>query len=783
MFNPWSDDEDTPQITVTNVKTTKPEDEKTKILNKKDQKLHVQIKEQAKRLKYSLENKNYIDLIDIYEKLTKLYPQVEKSYSGTEKPKMYSKSLYLIKKSYDNATDDTKRTQKNTFFKLKKILDEIPEDITGVIEDYVVDKESDDELVLDDNISFVSQKHEEEVKNENVDDPAIRRLKWVKKEFLPNYIAEKEADTKKNQGNKPAYNPFDEDSIHSDKADEDKPKPEITPISGKKDKIEKEEQVKLKTDADIEAEYNDIFLMIGTNTKPVDIVDTVEGLLESAKSKELKIKILILCLTLYFDSQGSIQELSLSVWRKALSHLRDIQVYSKQIYDEIEVNKDSEVDTKEENEDEEDNEVEGAFSKNKILNSIQVTLYGLLERLDSELFKSLQYLEYTNSEYIERLRDEVSLIDLCIGLLQHPLVEKSTNVLLRPQISLLLLMHLYYKKDNITNKLLAKKGKALDFIDKLYEDATTLLDNKSKIKAFLAYTYYHALNNNFSFADSLFNKTNLAQLVLSIKDEFIKVLYNRTITMLGLSAFKTGNFHSAKVYLSPLCSLGTNKLRDNLFQTNEKISKLDKEEKKKLFPYIMTISIDEIETAYYISCLIDDTEKILLSRLGLLKFDSFFKHQISSFEQQMFYGNSENIKQAILDSCQHILKGDYSEAFNILMSKFDVKDKDHLHDKIKEKLKETSIKCYIILYQFQLRSISLSYIMNKFKLDNSNFAISIINNLILEEKIFGRWSKDSLILFNNSLNDVKFIKNVNRLKENIHFIAKNNILLLEQAAK
>ena len=491
-------------------------------------------------------------------------------------------------------------------------------------------------------------------------------------------------------------------------------------------------------------------------------------------------ELIILCLTLYFDtSQGSFQEMNITLWRKAYSFLLSLNELSTELY--------SEISSKENiNAKNDDDEEDNIITKNYVLNLIQGSILSFLERLEQELYKGLQFTEYNNRiDYIERIKDEIRLIDLCILFINNPIILSSGNQNNRPHINLILIMHLYYRKSENVKQILSKSNLEECFLQNIFNEISSKLDNKSKIKAYLAYVYYKALNNDFQIADEMFKKTNLTQIVNCLREESIKVLYNRTIANLGLSAFRASNFTICKHYLSPICSSGTNKLRDNLFQTNEKISNLDKEEKKKLIPYIMTLNIDEIENAYYISSLIVDTDKILLSRLGLTSFDSFFKRQVDSYEKQIFNGNPESNKQAILDSVQHILKGNYNKAYSILLSRNEIKNYEQkMNGGISEVLKNISLKCYLILYQFEFNSLDIASLLEKFGYSDKRQIRKVINRLILDNNLDAKWeSNDILIFFNNSLSDVKFSKKISQLKKNIDIISNNNILLLEQAAR
>lgn len=662
MDNIWDDDEDYEQQEnngseqqVKNKADYESEDDKPKILKRKDEKLLDSVKEQAKRIKPAQENLYFDELYDAHDKLVKLYPQIENVFKGKEIPKLYAKSLYIISKSIDISDDVVKKIPKKNFLgKLKKALDNENEDIKNCIEDYVVDKESDDELDFDEKLSDdesdngneedddaneAKKKQEREQEYLNTDDPAVRRLKWLKAEYRADY----QEKTQKTKG----------EATTTKKQRDPNAEEKIQKIL---DRINKQDIQEELSDEMINKEYNEKVLLVGQQNKFPEMAERLEYLVSCAKDNSLKLKLYILIINNYFDiSQGSVQELSLSLWRRIHEYIGKINSLVTEVYKvckEDQKNKQTsekkEVSSKKDddflgfdNQTNQEEDSDNLVFSNPSLNLFQGSIVNFLERLQEELYKSLQFTEYSSQDYLERLKDEIKLITLCLDILNNEMVfndeENTSN--LKSKVSLVLVLSIYYKKQSLVEEIcknsLNKYSNFSSLIKSLFSDIYSKLENKLKIKTLLSEIYYYALNNEFNYAYNLFNKTNISELVALTKSDNLKMFYNRAIIQLGLCAFRKGEFELSKYFLSSICCFGTTRLRDNLCQTNEKYSTLEKEDKRKLIPYVMTIDIEEVETAFYLSLMIQDLEKVLINRLGLNQENLYLKKQIDAFEKQV----------------------------------------------------------------------------------------------------------------------------------------------------
>jgi len=284
---------------------------------------------------------------------------------------------------------------------------------------------------------------------------------------------------------------------------------------------------------------------------------------------------------------------------------------------------------------------------------MKTNLVSILEKLEIELYKSLQYTDQNSSEYILRIKDEINFIVLCSKVIEFYKNFNENNYYSR--IYLLILLHIYYKtedqikkmgeklrNENVNDKyllLLAENPEG--FLNELSGLLYSQIEDKSKVKSLLAIIYYLCILNKYLKANILFKKCNSYDMIGVLKDENLKILYNRTMSQLALCAFRNGIYSDTLLYLTPLCHLGTSKLKEYLSQSyNKEMEKsifFDKDDKKRIIPFIMTINIDEVECTFYLASMINDLPNILLHKLGKTygNVNFVFKKSMDNFEKQV----------------------------------------------------------------------------------------------------------------------------------------------------
>jgi len=124
-----------------------------------------------------------------------------------------------------------------------------------------------------------------------------------------------------------------------------------------------------------------------------------------------------------------------------------------------------------------------------------------------------------------------------------------------------------------------------------------------------------------------------------------------------------------------------------------------------------------------------------------------------------------------------LTKGDWKKCFELISSLRcynNYKDNKDIKNIILTKIKITALKCYLIFYSGDIKSISLKNLCRKFEIDDKNIRV-IINTMIIDKNLIGKWRDDVLLIDSEDKN----VKLIIRLEENLSNISNYNINLLE----
>ena len=89
-----------------------------------------------------------------------------------------------------------------------------------------------------------------------------------------------------------------------------------------------------------------------------------------------------------------------------------------------------------------------------ITSILQASLVSILEKLELELYKALQYTDQNSSEYISRIRDELKFLLLCSKL--EKFYEEQKDQVSISKIYLLIILHIYYKNQESIKKMIER---------------------------------------------------------------------------------------------------------------------------------------------------------------------------------------------------------------------------------------------------------------------------------------------------------------------------------------
>lgn len=386
------------------------------------------------------------------------------------------------------------------------------------------------------------------------------------------------------------------------------------------------------------------------------------------------------------------------------------------------------------------------------------SIASLIERLDDELTRSLQYSDPHSIEYIERLKDESIIYKLIVrGQLY---IESTTPEEIRSKheagqlfrIVMRRLEHIHYKPNqlitaneteawkNIDTKfdssIVARNSEPNDLLVGLSDFLTLNAKAIYGKNALLCSIYYYAINNQYTKARDLFLTSHIYSTIHN-SESALQVMYNRALVQLGLSAFKAGVIEESHQALNEIAN--SQRLKELLGQGfNSKYpSQATAAEKQKLLPFHMHINLELLECVFMTSSLL--IEIPAMAAASSLSKDSKRKASLKSFkskldfhDRQYFTGPPESIKDHVVHASIALQKGDWSKAYQLLSSIKIWKlfpDTEQLLSMMKNQLQVEGLRTYIFTYKSIYSKLSIAKLSTLFELENESVH-SIVEKMI-----------------------------------------------------
>lgn len=530
-------------------------------------------------------------------------------------------------------------------------------------------------------------------------------------------------------------------------------------------KVVKEKKEIIWTEQLIDEKLQEIIQQRGVKkTNPQEQLDLLQQLLENTSVDEKIIQILMQMLSTSFDiNPTKLPYMPIDMWKKAYE-------YAIRLMSLVESLKDTNV--------EESEDIYTADDqKDKKVIRVLGTFVGFAERLDDEFIKSLQYIDPHTQDYVNRLKDESYIMDLCEVIYSY--YTKKKRVVLTTRVASRLFDHLYYRKQEDHVRMLERAHQLVkEFREEtkitlpqseiVTKDLTFILDQLSKLiykhgddraktRAMLQHVYHHALHDRYYEARNMLLMSHLQDNIIKA-DIPTQIIYNRAITQLGLSAFRCGLIEHSYNCLSELCS--TQRMKELLAQgltvryqdKGMRHEKEQSEERSRLVPYHMTINLDMVEAVHLICSMLLEvplmfkksftTKKTILSK-PLRKLLEFY-------ERQVFSGPPENTRDHINAASRALMKGDWVTCFETIkkLNFWSLMIKaDEVLEMTKTKIKIAALKTYLFGYSKYYESIKVQRLSEMFELDARTIT-SIISKMILKEELYASWDQisDSIII-------------------------------------
>lgn len=451
---------------------------------------------------------------------------------------------------------------------------------------------------------------------------------------------------------------------------------------------------------------------------------------------------------------------------------------------------------------------------------VRSPLIPQIERLHEEYLNSLKAMDEYTQEYVSRLRHETPLLKLTRAVFDY--YQSQGQQVKAAILASRRLDHLYYKREYEHMKTTEVKTKTeetrdikeakpdspikdddslltdvqdeeldtpnvpddknLEVLvpelchliyrvpDELFPD--TRLGKLLQAKAVLQHIYHLALYDRYYEARDMMLMSRLHESVSSSADSTLKILYNRALVQLGLSAFRNGLFTEAQVHLADFMSSNKHKewLAQGIYRSSEKTAEEERNERLRQVPCPMFINLELLELAHLVSSMLYDVTNIFLNEHTKNKVGSKgFKKLLDIADKTNFSGPPETIKEHIVAATNALKESDWERCLKYLLDldvwKF-IYNADELKRVLEQRVKEECLRAFILVNANHYDSISLDTLVSMFSLSSKRIH-SIISKMIVNEEFHASWdlSLKCYIVKNSDANNVTWWKQLNYLKK------------------
>merc|ERR1711865_270904 len=516
-------------------------------------------------------------------------------------------------------------------------------------------------------------------------------------------------------------------------------------------------------------------------TDKMESVRLLEELLLKVKTATKKTEIMVHLISCLFDSNPNMLAfLHVETWKKTAANIISL-------LDLLKENPEIALHEGEAPETTEDLEATGENEDGEIA-PVTANLLGFLERLDDELNKSYQSLDPSLNEYLQRLKDESTILDVARGIEEY--YASKNNMVSVAAAARRRVEHMYWR-----TVALARSGDDEKY-DEFCEDFnnTCVLvykhgDERTKTRVMLCQIFHYAQKGEFYTARDMLLMSHL-QDTIQMSDIGTQILFNRTMVQLGLAAFVHGLVTEAHSCLAEVLagSRGKELLAQGLSNSrfNERNQEQEREEKRRQMPYHMHINLELLEFCHLTCAMLlevpnmaeqsnatDMTRRRVISKP--------FRRTLEHLERQAFAGPPENTRDMVMHAAKGLMHGDWQKCATIILGRkvwSYLPDSDQVKAIIKQKIQEEGLRTYLFTYAQHYDSLSLTQLSEMFSLE-SRVVHSIVSKMMINEELMACWDQPTNAIVMHQSEPSRLQTLALQFAEKVSTFVENNEKLLD----
>ncbi|KAJ2782298.1 Translation initiation factor 3 subunit c [Coemansia interrupta] len=500
----------------------------------------------------------------------------------------------------------------------------------------------------------------------------------------------------------------------------------------------------------------------GTDKKAA--IKMLEKLLTLAANPLQKAKVLMALISAQFDDVPAASYMATESWHKAQNSVNELLSVLEANH-QLTINETADVH-------ETDDDIKYRDEKLAIRGSI----ISFVDRLDDEFTNSLRNIDPHTPEYVERMRDTVSLY-VTIVRAQH-YFERTDIKGSICRIVVRRIEHLYYRTDQVNlhveaavadlpSKVDSKivSASAADNMEAIIHSLCAYLytnaDPLQRTRAMLMHIFNHALHKRYYVARDLMLLSHFQENIHQADAE-TQVLYNRALSQLGLAAFRLGKIQEAFEHTVELES--SNRHRELLAQgvsqqrTQQLSAAEEQQQRLRQLPFHVNINLELLECVFLTSSMLLEIPYMASANANpearRAPISRVFRRMLDFNERQVFLGPPENTRDHIMASAKALAEGDWEAARDYIQ---DIKiwsllpDCEEIKEMLASKIQIEALRTYLFTYSTQFESIGLEDLSVMFGMSKSK-VYSLLTRMVYRSELQASLDEVSGVLIFNMAN-------------------------------